>query len=165
MSDYEQQSLALKHQNNGLFADYYLNGIVPTLPEWDTSLFATGKAVFEQIKTLRATIRPEALEEAQLEEQWIQPVLHLLGHHYAVQVKIRYRERSHRKPDYVFLSSEEEARALTSDVYDPDQITHVLAVGDAKRWGAGLDQSTPGQRNPSQQIDEYLRYSERPGVS
>lgn len=43
MSEYEQKSLVVKHLNNGLFADYYLNEIIPTQPEWDTSLFAAGK--------------------------------------------------------------------------------------------------------------------------
>lgn len=162
MSDYHQQSLALTHHNNGLFSDYYLNEIVPTLPEWDDALFAEGKQVLQRIADLRSTLRPEALDEPQLEEQWIQPVLRLLGHHYAVQVKIRYRERGHRKPDYVFLATEDEARALTNDIYEPAHLGHVLAVGDAKRWGTRLDQSTLAQRNPSQQIDEYLRYSERP---
>ncbi len=162
MPDYQQKSLIVHHLNNGLFADYYLNEIVPTLPEWSEALFEAGKRCFEQIKTLRSTIQPEMLDEPQLEERWIQPVLHLLGHHYAVQGKIRYRERGHRKPDYVFLASEAEAQAVTSQVYEPQEISHWLAVGDAKRWGTRLDQSTPGERNPGQQIDEYVRYSERP---
>ncbi len=162
MSEYGQQALTTSHLNNGLFADYYLNEIVPTLPEWNEGLFDAGQRAREQIKILRASIQPEALDEPQLEEQWIQPVLRILGHHYTVQVKIRYRETGHRKPDYVFLNSAAEAHALTSEVYQPHEIAHALALGDAKRWGAKLDQSTPGQRNPSQQIDEYLRYSELP---
>ncbi len=137
MSDYEQQSLTISHSNNGLFSDYYLNEIVPTLPD----LFNAGKQALEQIQALRASIQPEALDEAQLEEQWIQPLLHILGHHYTVQVKIRYRETGHRKPDYFFLNSQEEARALTNAVYQPHEIAHALALGDAKRWGAKLDQA------------------------
>lgn len=155
--------LASPHENNGLFADYYLNEVVPTLPEWqDSELFRDAKLALERITELRASIQPERLDEAQLEDQWIKPILDMLGHRYTVQVKLRYREHGHRKPDYVFVASENDARALTSEIYDPASIGHALAVGDAKRWGARLDQSTPGERNPSQQIDEYLRYSELP---
>ena len=100
------------------------------------------------------------MDEAQLEEQWIQPLLRILGHYYTMQVKIRYRETGYRKPDYVFLNSAEEAHTLTSAVYQPNEIAHELALGGAKKWGAKLDQSTLRQRNPSQQIDEYLHYSE-----
>ena len=149
------------HLNNGLFADYYLNEIVPTLPEWsDGQQFAEARAVLQRLRARRQQIDPAALDEAQLEEQWVKPVLDALGHHFSVQVKIRYRDRGHRKPDYVLVRSDDEAHALTSEIYAPDQIAHALAVADAKRWGVRLDQSAPNQRNPAQQIDEYLRYSE-----
>ena len=49
MPEYEQQSLTVSHSNNGLFSDYYLNEIVPTLPEWNESLFNAGKQALEQI--------------------------------------------------------------------------------------------------------------------
>ncbi|MFW5691243.1 MAG: Eco57I restriction-modification methylase domain-containing protein, partial [Chloroflexota bacterium] len=163
MPDSSQNPLVgASHLNNGLFADYYLNEIVPTLPEWDTALFAEAKAALAHLRDLRARTNPAALDESQLEEQWVKPVLDTLSLYFSVQVKIRYRERGYRKPDYVFVVTENEARALTSEVYAPEQIAHALAVGDAKRWGVNLDQSAPGQRNPAQQIDEYLRYSELP---
>ncbi len=159
----EQRLAGSSHLNNGLFADYYLNEIVPSLPEWgDGELFAEAKAVLQHLRDLRERTNPAALDEAQLEEQWVKPVLDALNLHYSVQVKIRYRERGHRKPDYVFVATDAAARALTSEIYAPEQIAHALALGDAKRWGVNLDQSAPGQRNPAQQIDEYLRYSELP---
>lgn len=159
----EQRLVGAPHLNNGLFADYYLNEIIPTLPEWsDGVLFAEAKVVFQRLHDLRERTNPAALDEAQLEEQWVKPVLDALKLHYSVQVKVRYRDRGHRKPDYVFVSSDDEARALTSEIYIPEQIAHALALGDAKRWGVNLDQSAPNQRNPAQQIDEYLRYSELP---
>jgi type I restriction-modification system DNA methylase subunit len=162
MSNNEQQTLPVKPLNNGLFADYYLENIVPKQPEWDEALFASGKAALTELQTLRAGLNPAALDEVQLEEHWIKPVLHILGHHYAVQGKIRYRDSGHRKPDYFLLASKAEADAITSEVYASSQLTHVVAVADAKRWGSKLDQASPKERNPSQQIDEYLRYSERP---
>ncbi|MAU12414.1 MAG: hypothetical protein CL607_21500 [Anaerolineaceae bacterium] len=163
MPETEQRSLSATHHNNGLFADYYLNEIVPTLPEWDdVILVSQATAAYNDLRQLRERIQPALLDEAQLEEQWVKPVLDALNMSYSVQVKVRYRERGHRKPDYVFVSSDADSRALTSEIYAPEQIVHALAVGDAKRWGVNLDQSAPGQRNPAQQIDEYLRYSELP---
>jgi type I restriction-modification system DNA methylase subunit len=160
VSDFRQASFSFSHENNGLFADYYLNEIISTLPDWSDDLFADGKQLQTDLLAIRQTIRPETLDEAQLEQQWIQPVLELLGHHFAVQVKIRYRDRGNRRPDYLFVGTAEEAHALTNDIYEPHEIAHAVAIGDAKKWGVRLDQSAPGQRNPSQQIDEYLRYSE-----
>src|SRR5262249_27292202 len=135
-------------------------------PEWKGELAEAGKRCMEQMQALRATLQPEALSEAQLEKRWIQPVLELLGHHYFIQPKIRYREKGYRTPDYMFFASEDEANRMTDAIYNPADLTHVLAVGDAKSWGTRLDQSSKteqgGQRNPSEQIDEYLRFSERP---
>lgn len=161
MSQQPLLSAGTPHLNNGLFSDYYLNEILPTLAEWNEGvLFAEAKAVLQQLRDLRERTNPAALDESQLEEQWVKPILSALNLHYSVQVKIRYRDHGHRKPDYLFVGSDVEARALTSEIYTPSQISHALAVGDAKRWGVNLDQSAPNQRNPAQQIDEYLRYSE-----
>src|SRR5262249_43009987 len=116
MPDYQQPSLLVKHLNNGLFADYYLDERLTTLPAWNEALFEAAKRTLEQIKTLRATLRPEALDEAQLEQQWIQPVLTLLGYYFAVQPKIRYWANKNRRPDYAFLATADEARAVTNAV-------------------------------------------------
>lgn len=167
---HQPRLLGTKHLNNGLFADYYLDEIVPQQAEWTALTYGDeARRVLTQLKTLRAQIHPETLDESQLEELWVKPILAALGHHFSVQVKIRYRERGYRKPDYVFVQNAEAAHALTNDIYMPSQLTHTLAVGDAKRWGTNLDQSSKAgderagnARNPSQQIEEYLRYSELP---
>ena len=152
-----------RHFNQGLFSDYYLNEIVPGLPEWNAFLesFKERQALHKTLTGLRQQVKPETLNESQLEEQWIKPVLTALGHHFTVQVKIRYTAGGYRKPDYVFVSSAAEVYALADDIYEPPRIAHALAVGDAKAWGTNLNQTSQTDgRNPSQQIDEYLRYSE-----
>jgi type I restriction-modification system DNA methylase subunit len=152
-----------KHYNRGLFSDYYLNELVFSDPGW-FEMENEARDVRNHLRELRERINPEALDEAQLEELWIKPVLHALGHLFRVQVKIRYQEKGYRKPDYVLAHSEEAASELTSDIYTPAELaSRAFAVCDAKRWGVNLDQSPGrGERNPSQQIDEYLRYSELP---
>jgi|GEM_PF-754359 len=157
----EQSFSTNAHRNRGLFADYYLNEILPKQADWP-SLVAEGKAVLAQLQALRATLKPEDLDESQLEDRWIKPVLKALGHHYAVQFKIRFRGTAHRKPDYALLASQADADAITNQIYTPDDITHVLAIADAKAWGVRLDQTADNKPSPSLQIDEYLRYSERP---
>lgn len=160
MSTIQQPLHGPKHLNHGLFSDYYLEEIVPNKPEWDAMLPAARQAQ-QAIRELLDKVNPAALDEAPLENQWIQPIFAILGHFYSVQVKIRYREVGYRKPDYVFTASQTEALAFSDTIYTAAQLQHGLAVGDAKKWGTPLDQSGGKEaRNPSQQIDEYLRYSE-----
>ncbi len=152
-----------KHLNRGLFSDYYLNDIAPTLQEWkdDNGLFAEALKLREELRALLKSIHPETLNESQLEDQWVKPILEKLGHHWSVQVMIRYRDKGYRKPDYMFTNSIVEANAFSSAIYTPEQLVHALALGDAKRWGTPLDQSSgKDKQNPSEQIDEYLRHSE-----
>ncbi|MEO1644996.1 MAG: hypothetical protein AAFR67_07400, partial [Chloroflexota bacterium] len=151
-----------KHLNRGLFSDYYLDEIVPTSSEFQSNtLFASVKTIRNELLDRLDNLTPEELDEAQLEDRWIKPVLEALGHHWSVQVKIRYREKGFRKPDYAFADAPEAANSLRNEIYTPDMLQEVLAIGDAKKWGVRLDQSSGrDERNPSQQIDEYLRYSE-----
>jgi hypothetical protein len=145
-----------------LFSDHYLDEVATTLPEWKSpTLFAQVKTIRDALRAKLEGLSAEDLDEAQLEERWIKPVLEHLGHYWSVQVKIRYRERGFRKPDYVFAATESAAQSFTNQIYEPADLKQALAIGDAKRWGVNLDQSGgKDERNPSQQIDEYLRYSE-----
>src|SRR5579864_5052404 len=81
-----------RHLNRGLFSDYYLDRIIPTTDEWPP-LYAEAKRIHAQLRAQLEGLRLEALDEAQLENQWIQPVLKAIGHFYSVQVKIRYRDK------------------------------------------------------------------------
>ena len=149
-----------RHQNNGLFSDYFLDKIVPERLNQKLEMHNEAREVMDELRELLDNIEPETLDEAQLEEVWIKPILRKLGHHYGVQVKIRFRESGNRRPDYILMRNEDDAASLTNEIYTPDKIEHALAIADAKKWGVHLDQSGENQRNPSQQIDEYLRYSE-----
>ena len=53
------------------------------------------------------------------------------------------------------------AASFGKEIYEPDELTDLLTVMDAKPHGVNLDQTVGDRgRNPSQQIDEYLRYSD-----
>lgn len=149
------------HYNRSLFADYYLNNRLDRHEAWAESK-PTADRLRQELAALRAGLSIEQLNESQLEEAWIKPVLRLLGHYFGVQINIRYRETGKRTPDYLLMASQEDQRKLTKDIYSAAEIRHALAVADAKQMGIPLDSISGQQRNPSQQIDEYLRYSELP---
>ena len=100
----------------------------------------------------------ENYNESQLEENFIRPVLRILGHHFGVQGKVLGKDRT---PDYAFFPDQEsldEAEAQPGE----DYYRRAVAVGDAKSWKISLDKSRKGQgsfemQNPSFQIDVYLR--------
>src|SRR5258708_3419837 len=152
-----------KHFNRGLFSDYYLSKVVPDRADW-LPMTNDARTVYDALRNKLAQINPELLDEAPLEEQWVQYVLEQLGLHYAVQVKIRYQTIGYRKPDYGLTQTAEQVHAITNQIYSPEELQKLglIAVVDAKKWGTPFDQAAPRDRNPSQQIDEYLRYSELP---
>jgi len=133
---------------------------VPKTPEWKEDEKA--QIAFNEISKLyqqnhRAMV---SYKEAQLEDNFIRPVLKALGHFFGIQGKVADNARV---PDYAFFSSQDsldEAYQLqgTQDFY-----LKAIAVGDAKAWGISLDKSqTSGKgmwdkQNPSYQIDTYLR--------
>lgn len=148
-----------RHYNQSLFADYYLDHRLDEHAAW-LEADAQAKTLRDSLRALRGDQNLAALSESQLEEQWIRPVLRALGHYYGVQINIRYRERGIRTPDYLLMATEADQQALGKQVYAPNDIRHALAVVDAKQMGIPLDRLSEDTRNPSQQIDEYLRYSE-----
>jgi len=153
----ETNGLATKHHNNGLFSDHYLETAINPDDHWEIA--SQVKAIRDELRDLLATLQPQALNEAQLEEQWIRPVLTKLGHYFHVQFNIRARD-SYLNPDYLFAATEADAKQLTAEVYSPADIRHCLAVGDAKAWGVNLDRGKSNASNPSVQIYNYLQFSE-----
>ena len=99
-------------RNQGLFADRYLTGEerLLALPEWRE---AEGvEEAFEAIRAVhdeQAAGFTEATNEAQTEEDFIQPVLRELGWEYEVQEPIA---GVNRVPDYALLTSAEAAEKL-----------------------------------------------------
>ena len=113
MSPSEQLILPLeKHRNHYLFSDYYLNTLLPRQPSWREAEAEAAEAL-EALRRLhadkRALLRP-ALSEAALEEEWVRPVLDILGHTYHVGASLPSPEGT-RTPDYALFPDEETRRA------------------------------------------------------
>ena len=144
-------------KNSNLFSNYYLEKLVKESSEWRE---AQPEGAFAAINDLyqRKSRVLENYNESQLEENFIRPVLRILGHHFGVQGKVAGKDRT---PDYAFFPDEaslDEAEARPKE----DYYRRAVAVGDAKSWKIQLDKSRKGQgsfemQNPSFQIDVYLR--------
>ncbi|MCK9567093.1 MAG: BREX-1 system adenine-specific DNA-methyltransferase PglX, partial [Methanothrix sp.] len=144
-------------RNSNLFSNHYLEKLVKDNPEWRE---AEPEEAFARIRELyeRKARVLENYNESQLEENFIRPVLRILGHHFGVQGKVLGKDRT---PDYAFFPDQkslDEAEAHPGE----DYYRRAVAVGDAKSWKIQLDKSRKGQgsfemQNPSFQIDVYLR--------
>ena len=150
------------HRNHGLFADHYLDHVLPARGEWMRLEESAGAALAE-ISRIFAAFVPSS-DEQQTERDLVRPILDALGHTYEVQGRLRVPGRFH-KPDYVFYRDVEAKNANRNAVLEktlPEQ--GGLAVGDAKYWGRSLDRTlntgyADDNRNPSFQIYWYMLHS------
>jgi hypothetical protein len=108
--------------------------------------------------------------EAQIEYDWIRPILQDLGHTFEVQASLKV-PGSTQRPDYIFYASEEQQQANRNKELDDQAASHgAIAVGDAKQWDQPLDQTRKrtgdsaslSNKNPSFQIFFYMLHSKLP---
>jgi hypothetical protein len=170
LSSPQQLALPLeKHRNHYLFSDYYLNTLLPRQPDWleaDAQAAQALRAIRQLYADRHALLRTTVGESA-LEDQWIRPILDLLGHTYHVQPSLPSPEGT-RAPDYALFPDETAHHAALSRLGTAEFFETALAVADAKRWDRSLDKRlTDGagdafsNANPSYQIDYYLRITGR----
>ena len=145
-------------RNSNLFSNHFLEKLVQESPEWrEKEGLAEAFLAIKDLYERKARVL-ENYNESQLEENFIRPMLRILGHHFGVQGKVLGKDRT---PDYAFYPDQDslnEAEARPRD----DYYRHAVAVGDAKSWKILLDKSRKGSgsfemQNPSFQIDVYLR--------
>jgi type I restriction-modification system DNA methylase subunit len=148
--------------NSGLFSNHYLENLIQKVPEWDDD--ADLQAFYSEIRDIyqRKSRNFEKYVEADLEHNWIRPVLDRLGHHYGVQESVH---QDPLKPDYAFFPDKNTLDEAYSYKHKKDSegfYKKAVVVGDAKAWNVALDKSRLGKAlrekaNPSLQIDNYLR--------
>jgi len=147
------------YRNQRLFSDHYLGEILPQSDEWKSIDKEKLKEVFARIQSLyqkKCKIIP-SLKESQLEEEFIRPILRILGHIYAPHPSIDKVWEGAREPDYAFYPSEEAKREAS--------IRKAIAIGEAKRYGRPLGKKLKSGdsseiQNPSLQMSRYLWLSE-----
>jgi type I restriction-modification system DNA methylase subunit len=145
-----------------LFSRHYLLELLPKELHRMRYEEANAKAL-EEIKKLYKSKGDsvERLNESQLEEDFIRPLLRILGHVYDVQAQIRSPLGTFGKPDYAFFRDDKTKNEIKKK--EKDYFRSVIAVGEAKAWDEPLDRSKKvkdeKRPNPSLQIDTYLRVS------
>jgi len=146
--------------NSGLFSNHYLENLIQRSPVWDDDAHLA--EVYSAIRDiyLKKSRNFERYVEADLEHNWIRPVLDRLGHYYGVQESVH---QDPLKPDYAFFADKEALDEAYSHKRGSDDFyKNAVVVGDAKAWNVALDKSRQGKvlreaANPSLQIDNYLR--------
>jgi type I restriction-modification system DNA methylase subunit len=160
-------SQTIYYNNQQLFSDYFLSTILPKEDAWEQlsgeaeTFMATLKKRFKKLNT--------QANEAQIEHEWIRPILEELGHTFKVQVSLRV-PGSTQRPDYVFYTSAEQQAQHGNELDDTAAQHGAIAVGDAKQWDQPLDQmpkksgdsASFSNKNPSFQIFFYMLHSKLP---
>jgi len=148
------------YDNRSLFSDYYLQNRMGDHPRWHEDLSGTLNEILDLYREHRD--RLEGMNEAQTEEEFIRPVLHLLGFSWDVQPKVE-RQGQGNYPDYSLFKDEDDKREAQQYRDDPGTFySHALALADAKYWRRPLDRFVDNprerytNRNPSFQIINYL---------
>ena len=149
------------YSNQGLFSTYHLEKVITE--QTSDALEST----YEQIKQLYASIAESAdnLNESQTEDEFIRPVLKILGYSFSVQPALSTSQGT-KQPDYAFFADQESLERARPYINTNAFFNTATAVGDAKAWTRNLDKKldTPGgdpfsNSNPNYQIDFYIRTS------
>ena len=148
------------YNNQALFSSYHLEKII--IDQTSDKL----ESIYEQIKQRYISIAEfaENLNEPQTEEQFIRPVLTILGHTFGVQPLLRTSQGT-KQPDYAFFTNQESLERAHPQINTNNFFDTATAIGDAKSWTRNLDQKLDGpgdpfsNSNPNFQIDFYIRTS------
>ncbi len=156
---------AYPHRNQQLFSDHYLNGILPRREDWQM-LVVEAELVIRDLQRIFAGYTPGG-KEAQVEDDFVKPVLRQLGHTFEVQASLETPDGT-KTPDYIFYRDQTVLVANKGK----KKLNEILlqgrafAVGDAKQWDRLLDVSLKSvgndrftNKNPSYQISFYMQHS------
>jgi type I restriction-modification system DNA methylase subunit len=154
----------LYFNNSGLFSENYLQHRLPNekndpyiLEHWETEPLPEFSECYEWMLSTWEEYKDvfKNLDEAQLEDKWIRPILQRLGWKYEVQDRLQKRGKT-QIPDYSLFADEKSylnsKKAKSDDAY----FQQVLSVADAKAMGINLDGKGRTNANPSYQIIRYM---------
>ncbi len=149
-------------QNHGLFSDHFLQARLPEWKEWqaDAELATFRKGLLSLYDSKKLLL--SHMNEAQTEEEFVQPILNLLGYSssYVVQPATKLGKQTNR-PDYALFPDEATKNKAYTKIKNNDY-SLCIGIADAKYWERELDlsksseQDTFTSQNPSFQIAGYL---------
>jgi type I restriction-modification system DNA methylase subunit len=164
----EQLSLVpvIKHYNQQLFSDYYLDRQLAERSEWYT-LAGEAQRMMERIAAIRAAFTPTS-KEAQTRHAFIHPVLDALGYIYEVEAALA-TPYGVKQMDCLLYRDQQALNANKGKTLDDEILLRGggLAVLEAKHWGRNLDETIkshkdPTSSNPAAQITFYMQHSNMP---
>ena len=151
-------------KTKNLFSQHYFEDILIQTPDWKRDEHKN-RRTFDEVKKLYHEKKKllDRLNESQLEEDFIKPILKILGYIYDVQPPILSAFGTFGRPDYAFFANDEKKDEV-KEGKETDYFRSVIGIGEAKSWDENLDRSKRevGKRkpNPSSQINTYLRVSD-----
>lgn len=148
--------------NRGLFSDHFIQEHLPAWKEWGVDAELT--PFHSKLKALFVAKKPflADMNEAQTEDEFVKPVLDLLGYgdSYIVQASTKLGKQTSR-PDYALFPDQATKDKAYTKIKDNDY-TQCIGIADAKYWERELDLAKSSERdtftnlNPSFQIAGYL---------
>jgi len=90
-------------KNSNLFSNHYLERQVKESQEWREAEPEQSFSAIKELYQRKARVL-ENYNESQLEENFIRPVLRILGHFFGVQGRVAGKDRT---PDYAFFPDEQ----------------------------------------------------------
>ena len=166
-----------KFNNQGLFSDPFLDRLEEVESHsytqstdflnkfWNIDEFDASKynKAFQDIvdiwDALDQDIEAYCENEAQLEEEWIKPIFQAIGWEYDVQSRIS-RNGSTNFPDYALYRNKEDWKK-SKKLSGNKKFKNALAIADAKGLGINLDGKGFSNKNPSFQIINYLKQTDK----
>ena len=134
-------------QNRGLFSDHYLKERLPEREEWkvDSKLAVFRDELLALYQAKKSIL--SHLNEAQTEDEFIKPLLDLLGYtdSYIVQAATKLGQQTNR-PDYaLFPDAVTKNKAYTK--IESNDYTQCIGIADAKYWERELDLAKTNERD------------------
>lgn len=163
----KNQQIIESYYNRGLFSEHYLSHWLPKRSIWQEDIqpvFSQTLSLYQQKKKALSTYN-----ERQTEEEFIQPLVEILGFAYTPQVRFKRHEQV-SIPDFALFTSKkskhdaEDTRQSRDELYETAFFKHVAALTEAKYWERTLDTRASDNRdnlesrnrNPHFQITRYL---------
>ena len=149
-------------KTTGLFVDYFLREKLPYGKHWLNAVAdKTARKLFDDTKALYESkkLTLPGLNEAQTEDEFIRPILDLLGYSFIVQTPAKGKTGT-LTPDYALFADPAAQQKGYAEVKE-NNYSNVLAIADAKYWDRLLDKKltdtkdTLTNSNPSFQISSY----------
>ena len=160
-AEYAPASQKAPYKNNGLFSEHFLATRLKDSEDWHQDAELVRRRLLDLYEAKEELLA--SAKEAQTEEEFIKPVLKLLGFAYSVQPKTTGSGGAEH-PDYVLFASEADKTSAVSGGGEDKLFGSALAIGEAKYWDRDLDKKRRGDPrevaasavSPSFQIARYL---------